>query len=83
MERVDTELTLLTLSAPDFFLSRANLALGREGGADSKATVGHPQNWFLHSYPLLDRNTSYLHLLPDIWSKPISRGISVCSVLQL
>ena len=32
MERVDTELTLLTLSTPfsarDFFLSRANLALG-------------------------------------------------------
>ena len=43
MERVDTELTLLTLSAPDFFLSRANLALGRGAVSRGGNTVGHPK----------------------------------------
>ena len=59
MERVDTELTLLTLSTPppgrDFFLSRANLALGREGGGSVSRERGNSQNWFLL---LVDRKTS-------------------------
>ena len=47
MERVDTELTLLALSAQprgrDFFLSRANLALGRGAVSRGGNTVGHPK----------------------------------------
>ena len=71
MECVDTELTLLTLSTPppgrDFFLSRANLALGREGGGAVSRERGNSRSQTKLVSAAGGQEDLVSSILPHIW----------------
>ena len=80
MECVDTELTLLTLSAPpparDFFLSRANLALRREGGWGQQSVT--EETGFYKA--VIGEEEDLVFILPHIWPRQF-RGESESAVV--